>query len=507
MPKKDDATQPPGPHGGLPYLGHAFQAGRDPLGFFGAASKKHGDIVHFNFGAYVYVMINSASAIKHVLVDNHRNYVKGLGYRGLKFVLGEGLITSEGDVWRRQRKLAQPAFHRDRLTDFARWMTDATSDMLARWDARAALSSAKANGAHEATARDVPTVDVHGEMMRVTLDIVGRTLLSQSLDERAEGIEDAMAVTVRCAADYVASPLSLPLWFPSPGNIRFRRAKRTLDALALDIIAERRKKPVPKSDLLSMLMDARDEETREAMTDRQLKDELLTIVTAGHETTANAMTWTLYLLSKHPDVARRVESEVASVLGTRTPALEDLARMPYGLAVIQESMRLYPPVWGFERRALEDDEIGGYRIAKGTQVAIFPYVLHRHPAHWQNPEGFDPERFLSGPERPRYAYLPFGGGPRICIGNAFAMMEAQILLSMIASRYRFELPAGARVELEPVVTLRPRHGMPMILTPKRSSAEGGALEDLLLDRGEGGRRPYGVERGGAKPPVALGQRH
>ncbi|HWL89500.1 MAG TPA: cytochrome P450, partial [Polyangiaceae bacterium] len=228
-------------------------------------------------------------------------------------------------------------------------------------------------------------------------------------------------------------------------------------------------------DLLAMLMEARDEETGEAMTDAQLRDEVMTIVTAGHETTANAMSWTLYLLSKHPDVARRVEREVEDVLGERVPTIADLGKMPYGSAVIQEAMRVFPPVWGIERQAAGDDEIAGYSVAKNTLVGIFPYLLHRHPAYWPNPEGFDPERFLpsSGPktrERPRYAYLPFGAGPRVCIGNAFALMEAQILLSMIVQRHRLELVAGARIVPEPVVTLRPRDGMRMTLVPKHRQA-------------------------------------
>ncbi|WP_394834168.1 cytochrome P450 [Pendulispora rubella] len=446
--KRETNAQPPSPSGGLPYFGHTFEAGRDPLGFFGKAARDHGDIVQFDFGPYRYVLANEPESIKRVLVDNAKNYIKGYSYRGLRLILGQGLVTSEGDFWRRQRKLAQPAFHREKLADLAQRMTDAASDMLARWYRHPSGT----------------TLDVHAEMMRVTLDVVGRTLLSQSLDERAEGIGDAMAVTVRIASDYAATPFPLPMWVPTPKNLRFKRAKRTLDALVLDIIAERRKtSDVGRRDLLSMLMAARDEETNEAMTDQQLKDEVMTIVTAGHETTANAMSWTLYLLSRHPDVARRVEAEADAVLGTRLPALEDLPRMPYARAVIEESMRLYPPVWAVEREALADDVLGGYHIPKGTMVAILPYVLHRHPAYWDNPEGFDPDRFTAGTERPRYAYLPFGGGPRICIGNAFAMMEAQILLAMIATRYRLQLPAGARVELEPVVTLRPLHGMPMTL--------------------------------------------
>ena len=458
MEERTQALRPPGPPDLIPYFGHTFAVWRDLLGFFERAARDYGPIARFRFGPFEYVMANEPDAVKHVLVDNHRNYVKSRNYDGLKLLLGEGLVTSEGDFWRRQRKLAQPAFHRERLTHFADTMTRATQTMLDRWEREVAPRA---------------PLDVHREMMRVTLDIVGRTLLSTDLDDRQGDIGRAMGSLLRDINEYTMMLVRLPRWLPTPMNFRLTRAMKTLDGFVRGIVRRRRElgaRGDEEHDLLSMLLAARDEETHESMSDRQLKDEVMTIVTAGHETTANALTWTLFLLAKHPGVARRLHEELDAVLGPdRTaPTLADLPKLAYTTAVLQESMRLYPPVWSFERQALNDDVVAGYAVPKGAIVGLFPYLLRRDPRFWSDPQGFEPERFLSGKEahRPRYAYVPFGGGPRTCIGNAFAMMEAQILLSMITRRYRLELAPGARVVPEPVVTLRPKHGLPMTLTPR-----------------------------------------
>ncbi|MBC7976381.1 MAG: cytochrome P450 [Myxococcales bacterium] len=457
MVKHSVAPRPAGPTGGLPYLGDAFKVRRDPLRYFGNSLKTYGDIVRFKFANLEYFLLNSPETIKHVLLDKARNYVRGPSAKSLKYVLGEGLITNDGDSWLRQRKLAQPAFHRDRLAEFARRMTAATEEMLARWATRAARGP----------------LDMQEEMFRVTLDIVGRTLLSQRLDNHSEeGVGKAMAAIVRLA-EYAGSPIAPPRWVPTPANIRFKRAKQVTDDIVNRVIAERRAanaKAAPGEpgarDLLGMLMDARDDETNQAMTDLQLRDEVWTMIMAGHETTANALSWTLYLLARHPEAMAKVEAEVTAVLGPRAPGFEDMAKLSYTLAVIQESMRLYPPIWGLERKTVADDVIGGYPISAGTLILIFPYLVHRNPALWPDPEVFKPERFTSGAERSRFAYLPFGGGPRICIGNAFATMEAQIVLAMIIQRYRFALAPDARIEFEQVLSLRPKHGMPMTITPR-----------------------------------------
>jgi cytochrome P450 len=494
----------PGPRG-VPLLGNALEAWKNPLDLFARGIREHGDIVRFKLGPFRYLLLNDVDAVKHVLVDNAKNYTKSRNYKGLKLVLGEGLLTSEGDFWKRQRRLVQPAFHRDRLAGFVDTMATATTAALERWEPKVGT-----------------TFDVHAEMMRLTFHIVGLTLLGANLVDEADAFGKALTTALEFANDYAEAAMPLPPWVPTPRNIEFKRALKTLDDLVLRVIAERRRSAREENDLLGMLMAVKDEEAGEGaahtgMTDRQLRDEIMTLVLAGHETTANALTWTWYLLSKHPDIARRVKREVDEVLGGRTPGLPDLAKLVYTRQVIDESMRLYPPAWAFERQAIEDDEVKGFAVPKGTLIGICPFTLHRNVAYWSNPEGFDPDRFAPNAsektERPRWAYLPFGGGPRMCVGSAFATMEAQLVLAMFAGRYRLDLPAGTNVEMIPAVTLRPRGGLPMALKAQRGAAEvtnresgvaAGAREQLGLQRRESRRHADRVEGGLAKPamPVA-----
>ncbi len=449
----DNLRKAPTPKG-APLLGNLLEAWRDPLTLFLRARRELGDVVLFEFGPQKYFLVNDLAAVKHVLVDNHKNYVKSRSYRGLKLVLGAGLLTSEGDFWKRQRRLVQPAFHRDRLAGFAQTMVQSTKDMIDRWE----------------TFPEGQPFDVHAEMMRLTFRLVGQTLFSTEVDGDAREIGQALSIALHFANEYAESLITPPVWLPTPKNLGFKRAIATLDRMVQRIIDERRKRDVGQ-DLLSMLMAVKDEDTGETMSDRQLRDEVMTLVLAGHETTANALSWTFYLLSRHPDVERRLACEIARVLGGRAPSLADLPRLPLCANVIHEAMRLYPPAWTFERQALGADELVGYAIPTGAIVAISPFTLHRHPAHWDNPEGFDPDRFT--PERaegrPRHAYLPFGGGPRVCIGNSFALMEAQLIVASVVQRQRLSLVPGHPIELEPVVTLRPRHGIVVTTQPQRSA--------------------------------------
>lgn len=441
---------PPGPRGGL-FFGSLFEAQRDPLEFFTRVIATYGDYVAVRFGPFRYMIVNEPEAVRQVLVDNHRNYKKSRNYQGLKLVLGDGLVTSEGDFWRRQRRLAQPAFHKERLASFVRTMVSDAAAMLERWRGGGAASS----------------FDVHHEMMRLTLRIVTRTLFSTDSDADADAVGRAMTVAIDHVNEYADALVRIPPWVPTPKNVRFNRARRTLDALVLRIIDERRKATDKPNDLLSMLMSAQDEETREQMTDRQLRDEVMTLVAAGHETTANALTWAFYLLSQHPRAAERVRVEAQSVLGGRRPTIEDLPRLVFTRSVLEETMRLYPPAWIIEREALAEDRLGGYRVRRGSVVAMSPFTLHRNTRYWDRPDEFDPDRFspARAMARPKYAYLPFGGGPRLCIGNAFAMMEAQIILAMVASEWSLALAPGFAVELDPSVTLRPKRGLFMTRAP------------------------------------------
>jgi len=437
----------PGPKG-LPFFGSLFPALRDPIGLFRESLERFGDVVRFKFGPYDYYLVNDPDDVRHVLVENADRYTKSRSYQGLRQVLGDGLLVSEGDQWRRQRKLAQPAFHKGKLAGFAEQMSRATRDVLRRW------------ATEDATA----AFDVHREMMRLTFRIVGLTLFSSDVEGDAREVGQALDCALVWANDYAESLVRIPPAVPTVANLRFKRAKKTLDQVVYRLIDERRARAKVDGygdDLLGMLMEAVDETTGAGMTDQQLRDEILTMVLAGHETTANLLTWTFELLSKNPDAERRVRDEARRVLGDRDPVLDDVKKLEDARLVLEESLRLYPPAWVLERQAIEPDEVGGYRIDRGSIVGICPYVLHRHPRYWDKPEVFDPDRFR--PERagsrPRYAYLPFGGGPRTCIGNHFAMMEAQILLAMIVREWRLELDPSHEVVLDPMVTLRPKYGV------------------------------------------------
>jgi cytochrome P450 len=455
----------PGPKG-LPWFGSVFPAWRDPLGLFLESRARYGDVVRFKFGPFQYYLVNDPNVVKHVLVDNPKAYTKSRNYLGLKVVLGEGLLTSEGAHWRRQRKLTQPAFHRDKLAGFADQMAMATRDMLTRWKAEDA-DGARGNG----------SFCIHAEMMRLTFRVVGLTLFSSDVDGDAKGVGQALEVAMHWANDHAESMIRIPPYIPTPANVRFKRAKQTLDGVVFRIIAERRIEAQKTgdfgSDLLGMLMAATEEPdvgggASTGMDDQQLRDEIITMILAGHETTANLLSWTFHLLSKHPDVERRVREEAQRVLGDRDPVLEDVKALEYTRMVLEEGLRLYPPAWVFERQAVTADTLGPYAIEPGAIIGLCPYVLHRHPDHWENPEGFDPERFRPehAEKRPRYAYLPFGGGPRTCVGNHFAMMEAQILLAMIVREHRLELDPSHPVVVDPVITLRPKHGIRVRRRPR-----------------------------------------
>lgn len=434
----------PGPKG-LPFVGNLFPALRDPIALFLEAQRDFGDVFRLELGPYEYYVVNDPEIVRHVLVDNAKVYTKSRNYLGLRVVLGEGLLTSEGDRWRRQRRLAQPAFHRDRLNGFARAMASATRDMLDGWMAEG----------HE------NTFCVHRAMMHLTFRIVGLTLFSADVHGDAKDVGEAMTIALEWANDHAESILPVPPAVPTPANLRFKRAMKTLDALVYRLIAERRAAATSGNDLLGLLMDATEEDGTSKMDDRQVRDEAITMVLAGHETTANLLAWTLHLLSKHPDIERRVREEATRVLGDRDPVLADMKALELTRRVLDEALRLFPPAWVFERQATEADTLGPYRIAPKAMVGISPYVLHRHAKYWENPEGFDPDRFLPerSAKRPRYVYLPFGGGPRTCIGNHFAMMEAQIILAMILRAFHIELDPTHKIELDPAITLRPRTGI------------------------------------------------
>ncbi len=398
-------------------------------------------------------ILNEPGAIRHILLDNAANYTKTeVGRRILEPGLGRGLLTSEGETWRRHRRIMAPAFDPRSVAGYAPIMTGVTEELLGKWDALA----------------EPRELDVAAAMMHATLHIISKrdVLLRFRRDRRfrREGREHRIRLSVRPSFfDF----LHVPLWLDPADRAACRpRIFDEFDSKVDKLLTERGRAPdAEPKDLLARLLAARDAETGGGMTAKEVRDQVVTIFMAGHETTSQALSWTWYLLSQHPAVEARLHDELAAVLGGRPPRYEDIANLPYARMVIEESMRLYPPAHTFGREPIADDEILGHRIPAGADVLVLPWLLHRKPQLWENPERFDPERFLPErtAERPRFAYLPFGGGPRICIGAAFAMTEAMLILATIAQRYRLHLKPGHPVEPQGLITLRPRYGMQMIL--------------------------------------------
>jgi cytochrome P450 len=404
-------------------------------------------------------LVSAPAGIKRVLQDNAENYGRNTrSVAALRETLGDGLLTTTGAEWRRNRRLSQPAFHKQRLAAFAELMATSSQGLVAR------LRRAGGGGV---------TFDVVPEMSRVALQIVGRCLFGRDLADDADAVGQALNVTLHHTIERAQTLIALPAGLPTPGNLRFRAALRSLDRLVLSLIEERRREGGDRGDLLSMLLLARDEETGQGLSDRQLRDEIITLLLAGHETTAMTMSWTFYLLSLHPLARRALAAEVVATLGGRAPGFDDLPRLRFTRMVLEESMRLYPPAWIITRSATAADEIDGYAIPAGAIVLVSPFVTHRDPTLWENPEGFDPERFAperfaperlasvehGEAERPRYAYFPFGGGAHLCIGAAFAMMEATIILATVVQRLTLDLEPGRPVAIDPLVTLRPTPGI------------------------------------------------
>jgi cytochrome P450 len=438
---------------GAPILGIGPYFRRRPIGTFFEATDACGDVARVRFPVRPFMahILRHPEHIEQVLTDNAKNYGKRtISYWRMQEFLGNGLVTSEGDFWRRQRRIANPAFHRERIAHFADTMTRCADEMIDGWAPRLKAGQ---------------PFDVAQEMMRVTLRIIGLTMLSTDVEgQAATSVAKALDVIVHVTLARVLSAFSPPLVLPTPQNLRFRRARAALDRIVMGIIADRhRSGEVDKGDLLSMLMSACDPQTGVGMSDAQLRDEVMTIFLAGHETTANALSWTLYVLGRHPEIEARVRDELRAVVGDRPVSVADLPRLNLLERVLLESMRLYPPVWSLQRSAIGDDVIGGFRIPAGTWIFLCPYMNHRDARFWPDPERFDPDRFLPEVEatRPKGAYLPFALGPRKCIGEGFAMLEARLILSRVLQRTRLELSPGFVAELDPTVTLRPKAGISM----------------------------------------------
>jgi cytochrome P450 len=455
---------------GVPVLGSLPDFRRDIRQALVDGWHEYGDIVEFNVAGPSYLIVHP-DYIKHVLRDNESNFPHApfLRKRWAKIV-GGGLVTSRSTFWERQRRLANPSFHQDRIDEFGRIMTDTALEMLEEWQRSAG--------------RGEP-IEVRDEMMRLTITILSKAMFSADIWGKTDQIGRDVRVLLTHASNRLFSPIDPPEKIPLPSHRRFLAAQASFDRLIYEIIAERRREP--RNDLLSMFLGARDEETGEAMDDEQVRDEVRTMFIAGHETTATSLGWTWYLLSSHPRVAAKLRVELARVLGGRPPTVGDLPRLTYLWRVIQESLRLYPPIWMYLRTAITDDEIGGHWIRAGRNMYLSPFLTHRHPDFYENPEGFDPDRFA--PEKTsdwhRFQYFPFGGGPRKCIGNNFAITEMQLVVATVLQRFELELAPGHPIAIDAGLSLRPRHGILMTLKPAPSQAAEPAAEAAAVGEPSG----------------------
>lgn len=431
-----------GPRGSFPG-GNLPELRRDWLGTLTRWAQTYGDFVPFRAGPLRAVLLAHPDQVEEVLVANARHVVKSPILRTARRLLGRGLLTSEGELWRRQRRLVQPAFLRRRIEGYGPAMLAATERLLDRWG-------------------DGRPVDLHAEMMRLTLEIAAESLFGADVSAEAGGVGAAMLVAAERFNRRMNSPLLalVPDTLPLPGNLGFLRAAARLDRLVYRIIGRRRAGPDDRDDVLSLLLGARDEDGSR-MTDRQVRDEVMTLFLAGHETTAIALAWTWYLLALHPEAERRLLAEVDGVLGGRTPTVTDLPRLPRVANVAAESLRLYPPAWTVARQTLRPIEVGGRVVPRGTICLMSQWVIQRDGRFFERPDAFEPDRWSDGLARrlPRFAYFPFGGGPRLCIGNTFALQEVALVLAAVAQHWRLELVPGQAITPWASVTLRPEAGI------------------------------------------------
>lgn len=412
--------------------------------------QRYGDVVGQRFGPARSVALSHPEHINYVLVKNKTNYNRGRGYHALKMFTGEGLLSTEGNFWKRHRRFMQPPFTPRAVPDHAPAMRAVTLEFSSRWDECARLGQ---------------VLDMQTEMLNVTMAVIVKTMLGLDLDKATGKLVNAFTTATALVGSRITG-LPIPLALPIPSNLRFKRALRTVDSFIYELIAERQRHPTASNDLLSQLLKAQDPESGQRMSAKQIRDELVTIIFAGHDTTAQTLTWACYLLSQHPDAEAQLHAEVSTLLQGRIPSVPELSTLSYTNMVLQETMRLYPPAWAIPRGAINDDEIGGYHIPAGSMVFSVVYSAHRHLDFWDEPERFWPERFATEKvlNLPPGAYMPFGLGARACIGRHFAMQEALLLIATFAQRYQLRLLPNHKVVPYSSPTLHPRFGLPMTIT-------------------------------------------
>lgn len=427
-----------------------FRQGR--LEYLRQCARTYGDVVALRFAHRRILLLSHPDLIEEVLVTQNHNFIKHFALRLNPLLLGKGLLTSEGDFWLRQRRLVQPAFARSRIAAYAPAMVEAVLRRIAEWKADEQRN-------------------IHADMMKLTLDIAAQTLFHANADAQAHEIAQAMRVLQECFTLRFQGLLPIPLWLPTPANLRLRRAVRRLDAIIYGFIRQRRESGKDEGDLLSLLLHAQDADDGTRMTDQQVRDEAMTLFLAGHETTALTLSWTWYLLARHADAEATLRKEVAEVVGDRLPTFSDVARLRYTDAVLNEAMRLYPPAYVIGREALADCTVGGHHVPRGTTVLMSQWVVQRDPRFFPEPEQFRPERWLGDAARqiPKFAFFPFGGGPRLCVGNTFAMMEMALVLATLTPRFQFAIDPGVEVTPSPEFTLHPKPGIPAIIKPRQGA--------------------------------------
>lgn len=436
---------------------NVFKFYHDPIGSINNSIDTFGDtFATYVGGVYPAILSANPDFIQHVLQKNHRNYIKApFHFDKLGHFLGNGLLTSEGDYWLRQRRLIQPGFHRKRLAGLTDIMLAEIDALIERFDEKVALGQ---------------PIDICPPMLELAFRVVAKSLFSADIsEEQLQKLSHNISVLQHFIVRQIRQPFLNP-WFKVSGTLKkYEQIADSSRQIVLDNIRQRKNSGEVKDDLLQMLLEARYEDTGEGMSEQQLLDESLILFVAGHETTANAFAWILYLLSRHPEAADQIRTEVKTVLGDRKPSFDDIPKLAYTLQVIEESMRLYPPAWVTDRVAVEDDEVNGVSIPKGTMAIAYIYGAHHHAEHWENPTEFDPSRFSKEKKKQRhsFAYLPFGGGPRLCIGNNFSLMEMQLALARLVPRYDFELVPGQEIKAFPLITLHPKNGIRMEIQKKR----------------------------------------
>jgi len=433
----------PGPRGHW-LLGSLPPLRADMLGFFEECFRDYGDAVYFRPGNRRSMLLSHPDDIERVLVTENRRFIKNYALQFLKPLLGNGLLINEGESWLRQRRLIQPAFARPRVESYSPAMIASTQRMLDEWR----------NG----RSRSGETRDIVPAMMRLTMEIAGKTLLGIELGDEFNKIAQLLELTMYDFLGRFSAAIPLPFWLPTPRNLRLRLTVRQLDRILQSLIDRRRAQGASGGDFLSLLLNAKDDQDGRGISDRQIRDEVMTMFLAGHETTAVALCWTWLLLAQHPEIQERVAAEATAVLGDHEPTAADVSKLVFCEQVIRESMRLYPPAYVVGRRPIEDLSIGGHFIPAGTNVLMSQWIVHRDPRWYDDPLRFHPDRWTDGlaSRLPKYAYFPFGGGPRLCIGNTFAMFEAPLVLALISRRYRLLLATSDEIRIQPAVTLRPR---------------------------------------------------